>query len=739
MTLTSSFGKPTSRVDGRAKVTGVAKYAAEYNVPGLAHGVVVSSTIPRGRIKRIHVADALALEGVLDVFSHEHRPSLASSHKSYTDEVAPDGAPFRPLYDAEVVFNGQPVALVVAEEFEIARFAASLVRVEYEQQAHITDFDARRTRGEISKRDPAHAVRRGEPAAAFDRAGIRIKTEYRMPVEHHNPMEPFAATAIWEGDGRITVFDKTQGPQNCRNYVAGVFEMPREKVRVLSPYVGGGFGSGLRPQYELHLAVLAALALKRAVRVTLTRQQMFTLGYRAANVHTLALGANSDGSLVSFRHDAIAMTSQFEDFQRDLSNWSSLLYRCANVDLAQRLVKLDQNTPCDMRAPGGAEAMYPIECAMDELAYAANIDPLELRLINYSDKDQIQDRPYSSKELRECYRQGAERFGWSNRNPRPRSMRDGNELVGWGMATGIWEAMQMPARAKAVLTANGSVEIASATADIGPGTYTMMTQLGAEMLGVPLESVTAKLGDSALPDAPVEGGSFTTSSVGCAIDAACREVKRELLAFAQRVPGSPLANATLDDVIFADGKIRHRGEQSREISVADAMRAGRVDRIEREASAEPNEDGKYSHFTHSAVFAEVKVDEELGVIRVTRVVNAVAAGRILNPKIAGSQILGAVVGGIGMALHEETATDHRFGRFMTHNLADYHVPVNADVHAIEVLFVEEKDDEINPLGIKGVGEIGIVGTAAAIANAVYHATGKRVRDLPITLDKLMRE
>jgi xanthine dehydrogenase YagR molybdenum-binding subunit len=739
MTLTSSLGKPTSRVDGRAKVTGVAKYAAEYNVPGLAHGVVVSSTIARGRIKRIHVADALAVEGVLDVFTHEHRPHLASSHDKYTDDIAPPGSPFRPLYDAEVLFNGQPVALVVAEEFEIARFAASLVRIEYEQQAHVTDFEARRARGEISKRDPAHAVRRGEPAAAFDRAATRIEAEYRMPVEHHNPMEPFAATAIWEGDGRITVFDKTQGPQNCRNYVAGVFKMPRDKVRVLSPYVGGAFGSGLRPQYELPLAVLAALALKREVRVTLTRQQMFTLGYRAANVHTLALGANSDGSLVSFRHDAVAMTSQFEDFQRDLSNWSSLLYRCANVDLAQRLVKLDQNTPCDMRAPGGAEAMYPIECAMDELAYATNIDPLELRLINYSDKDQIQDRPYSSKELRECYRQGAERFGWSKRNPRPRSMRDGNELVGWGIATGIWEAMQMPASAKAVLTANGSVDIASATADIGPGTYTMMTQLGAEMLGVPLESVTARLGDSALPDAPVQGGSFTTSSVGCAIHAACRAVQRELLALAQRMPGSSLANATLDDVIFTGGKIRHRGEESREISVADAMRAGKVDRIEREASAEPNEDGKYSHFAHSAVFAEVKVDEELGVIRVTRVVNAVAAGRILNPKIAGSQILGAVVGGIGMALHEETATDHRFGRFLTHNLADYHVPVNADVHAIEVLFVEEKDDEINPLGIKGVGEIGIVGTAAAIANAVYHATSKRVRDLPITLDKLMRE
>jgi xanthine dehydrogenase YagR molybdenum-binding subunit len=456
-------------------------------------------------------------------------------------------------------------------------------------------------------------------------------------------------------------------------------------------------------------------------------------------VHEMTLAADQDGSLASFRHEAVSMTSQFEDFQRNFVNWSSLLYRCANADLGQRLVKLDQNTPCDMRAPGGAEGAYAIECAMDELASAANIDPLELRLINYSDKEQIEDRRYSSKQLRECYRQGAEKFGWSNRNPQLRSMRDGNELIGWGMATGIWEAMQMPASAKAVLTANGSVEIASATADIGPGTYTWMTQLAAEMLGVPIENVTAKLGDSALPDAPVEGGSFTVSSVGSAIHAACRAVQKELLGLAQKMARSPLAGAKLDDVVFAEGKIRHRDDESREVSVADAMRAGKADRIEKEASAEPNERGKYSHSTHSAVFAEVKVDEQLGVIRVTRVVSAVAAGRILNPKLASSQILGAVVGGIGMALHEETVTDHRFGRFMSHNLADYHVPVNADVHAIDVIFVEEKDDEINPLGVKGVGEIGIVGVAAAVANAVYHATGKRVRDLPITLDKLMRD
>jgi xanthine dehydrogenase YagR molybdenum-binding subunit len=739
MTATSYLGKPTSRIDGRAKVTGLAKYAAEYNVSGLAHGCVVSSAIAKGRIKRIHTADALSVDGVLDVFTHEHRPKLASSHEKYTDEVAPSGSPFRPLYDDKILFSGQPVALVVAEEFEIARFAASLIRVEYERKPHVTDFEAQRKRGALSKRDPAQSVARGNPAPAFEQAAVRIKAEYRMPVEHHNPMEPFAATAVWEDDDRITVFDKTQGPQNCRNYVAGVFGMPRDKVRVLSPYVGGGFGSGLRPQYELPLAVLAARALKRSVRVTLTRQQMFTLGYRAANVHEMTLAADQDGSLTSFRHEAVSMTSQFEDFQRNFVNWSSLLYRCANVDLGQRLVKLDQNTPCDMRAPGGAEGAYAIECAMDELASAADIDPLELRLINYSDKDQIEDRRYSSKQLRECYRQGAEEFGWSNRNPQLRSMRDGNELIGWGMATGIWEAMQMPASAKAVLTANGSVEIASATADIGPGTYTWMTQLAAEMLGVPIENVTAKLGDSALPDAPVEGGSFTVSSVGSAIHAACRAVQKELLGLAQKMARSPLAGAKLDDVVFAEGKIRHRDDESREVSVADAMRAGKADRIEKEASAVPNERSKYSHSTHSAVFVEVKVDEQLGVIRVTRVVSAVAAGRILNPKLASSQILGAVVGGIGMALHEETVTDHRFGRFMSHNLADYHVPVNADVHAIDVIFVEEKDDEINPLGVKGVGEIGIVGVAAAVANAVYHATGKRVRDLPITLDKLMRD
>src|SRR6516225_179834 len=475
ITTNNQIGKPASRVDGRLKVTGAAQYAGEFNVPNLAHGVVVTASIAKGRIKHINAEEALAVEGVVDVLTHANRGKLASSDDKYKDEVAPDGSPFRPFYDDQVRFNGQPIALVVAEEFEIARFAASLIRVDYEQDTHVTDFEAQRQRTARAKRPkPTHT--RGKAARAFDEAAVRVDVAYSMPVEHHNPMEPYAATAVWEADDRITIYDKTQGPLNCRNYVANVFGLKPDKVRVLSPFVGGGFGSGLRPNYELLLAVLAARTLKRSVRVTLTRQQMFTIGYRAANVQELKLGADRNGGLASFRHDAVSMTSQFEDFQRSFVSWSSQLYRCANSELAQRLVKLDVNTPCDMRGPGGTEGVYAIECAMDELAYAANVDPLELRLVNYSDRDQIAGKPYSSKELRECYRQAAEKFGWSKRSREPRSMRDGRELVGWGMASGVWEAWQLPASARASLTANGAVEVGSATADIGPGTYTMMAQ-----------------------------------------------------------------------------------------------------------------------------------------------------------------------------------------------------------------------------------------------------------------------
>ena len=733
--MTSYIGTATSRIDGRAKVTGAAKYAAEVTAPGLVYGFVVTSTIAKGRIAGIEASEALRVAGVLDVLTHENRPSMARATEAYRDETAPEqGEPFRPLYDDRIHFNRQPVALVVAEDWETARFAAALVRVEYRQEAHATDLRAERARA-VTLEKPVKP--RGDAAKAFATAPVRHAAEYVTPVEHHNPMELFGATAVWTGGGTLTLYDKTQGVQNVQRYLAAVFEMKPEQVRVLSPFTGGAFGSGLRPQYEAVLAGLAARKLKRPVRLVLTRQQMYALGYRPATIERLELGAKADGTLEAVTHEAIAVTSRFEDFSRTDTAWSGLLYISPHARYLHKLARVDLPTPCDMRAPGAATGVYALECAMDELAVGLKVDPLELRLKCYSERDQNAGVPYTSKALRECYRQGAEAFGWAKRQPEPRAMREGGELVGWGMASGVWEALQMPFGARIVLGANGHAEVASAASDIGTGTYTIMAQVAADMLGLPLDNVTVKLGDSTLPHAMVEGGSWTAASVSHAIARTSDEIRQELLRLAKAVPGSPLAEARLEQVALREGRIVTTEDPRRGVSIADAMRHGKLDRIEREATMAFAEDPSHARNTHSAVFAEVKVDEQLGVIRVTRIVSAIAAGRILNHKTAASQIMGGAVWGIGMALHEETLIDHAFGRVMNADVAEYHMPVNADVHDIKVIFVDEPDALVNPLGIKGVGEIGIVGTAAAIANAVYHATGKRVRDLPITLDKLM--
>jgi len=740
--MASYIGTATSRVDGRAKVTGAAKYAGEFNTAGLAHASVVTSTIAKGRIARIDASEALSVEGVIDVLTHQNRPRMASADSAYKDDVAPEGSPFRPLYDDRILFSGQPIALVVAEESEIARFAASLVRVEYDQDGHVTDVYRQRDKAVALKpgENPfAPPQSRGTAEQAFAAAEARHRGEYYVPIEHHNPMELYASTVIFEGDGKLTVYDKTQGVQNVQRYVCSVLGMEPDAVRVISPFVGGGFGSGLRPQYNVVLAALAARVLKRSVRLVLTRQQMYVLGYRPAMIQQIELGANAGGTLDAITHEAITVTSQYEDFHRQETGWSGLLYKRDNAKHTHKLARLDLATPCDMRAPSAAPGAYALECAMDELAVALELDPLELRLRCYSDRDQHTDRPYSSKSLRDCYRQGAEAFGWDRRSPEPRSMRDGTELVGWGMATGIWEALQVPIAVRIVLTANGHAEVSCATSDIGTGTYTIMTQVAADMLGLPLDNVTIKLGDSILPQSPVEGGSWIAASVSNGIVTTSDAVRAELLRLAKQMSNSPLGDATPDEVALADGKLVSKRDASRAVSIADAMRHGGVDRIEQEKTTTFADDGSHAHNTHSAIFAEVKVDDQLGVIRVTRIVSAVAAGRILNTKTASSQIMGGVVWGIGMALHEETLVDHNFGRIMNANIAEYHVPVNADVHDIEVIFVDEPDDIVNPLGIKGLGEIGIVGVAAAIANAVFHATGKRVRDLPITLDKLMRD
>lgn len=738
---TKYIGKPESRVDGKLKVTGAAKYAAEFNVPDLLYGYIVSSHIAKGRITKFDLERAENLPGVVKIYTFENRPRTAWFDNSWKDELAPPGSPFRPLYDENVLHSQQPIALIVAEDFETARFAAALVGVDYETEKHQTDLNEKREEAYHptlrSTTPPPHE--HGNPQQAFDNAEVRHEAEYLQPVEHHNPMENYATTVQYGADGKLLIYDKTQGAQNCQKWVSSIFGLSSGDVRVLSPFVGGAFGSGLRPNHQLFLATMAALDLQRSVRVSLTREQMFSIGHRPNTIQNIQLGAHSDGTLESIIHTAIEETSPYEDYNENVVNWSGVLYDCANVSLDYKVAKLDFPTPCDMRAPGAATGLPAIESALDELSYKLKIDPLALRLKNYAYDDQVTGKPFSSKELKACFEQGAEKFGWSKRNPEPRSTKEGSNLIGWGMATGIWDAQQSQASASAKLRADGKLEVSSCTADIGTGTYTVMTQIAAEVMGLPLDDVTFNLGDSDLPQSPVEGGSWTVSSNGSAVKMVCEAIKKEVFKLTRKMDESLFADAEYEDVIFADGEIKSKTDASKSVSIFEAMRREKIESIEEETKSTPDKlrQSKYTMSVHSAVFVEVKVDEDLGTIHVTRIVSAIAGGRVINPKTARSQILGAVVWGIGQALTEESIVDQNFGRFMNHNLGEYHVPVNADIHDIEVIFVEEHDDIINPLGAKGLGEIGIVGVAAAIGNAIYHATGKRVRDLPITIDKLL--
>jgi len=728
---TPLVGTPLDRVDGVAKVTGQARYAAEYPEAGLLHGSVVSSTIARGRVVKIDSALASRVPGVIAVLDHRHRPHISGYDDDYSDADSAEGSPFRPLFNDRVLYSGQPLALVVADTLQLARYAGSLINIEYEEEAHQTDLGASPPSHEAPAETPAP---RGDFVAQFAGAPLQVDATYLTANEHHNPMEPHASTVLYKMDGTLDIHDKTQGTQNCQDYLHKVFGLPKADIRVRAAFVGGAFGSGLRPQYQLPLAVMAALHLQRSVRVTLTRQQMFTFGYRPRTEQRLRLGAAPHGRLLAIAHDALGQTSRFEDFTEHLVEWSGMLYQCDNVALSYRLAPLDVYTPLDMRAPGAASGMIALECAMDELACAAQIDPLELRRRNFAANNANEGKPYSSKELLACYQQGADRFGWVNRNPQPRSMRNGHQLVGWGMAGGVWEAMQMKASAKARIDAQGQLTVSSATTDIGTGTYTVMTQIAADAAGVRVQDITFVLGDSSLPTAPLQGGSFTVSSVGSAVRQACLVLRSKVLEHARNTYPE-LANTPTEQIVFADGYL-YAG--SLRLALGDIVASAAGAGFEVQIDAEPGARRQlFSTATHSAVFVEVHVDEDLGTITVTRVVSAVAAGRVVNPKTATSQILGGVVWGVGMALHEEALTDHRLGRIVNHDLAQYHIPVNADIGDIEVIFVEENDDIVNELGSKGVGEIGVVGVAAAVANAVYHATGKRVRALPITLDKVL--
>ncbi|HKG77749.1 MAG TPA: xanthine dehydrogenase family protein molybdopterin-binding subunit, partial [Beijerinckiaceae bacterium] len=634
------IGQPVSRVDGRLKVTGEARYAAEFDPgPNLAYAVIVDSTIPNGRVASIDASAAEQAPGVLRVITHLNAPRLAyREHRAFVDPSA--GERLHVFQDDQVRFNGQPVGVVVAESLEQAQHAASLVRVTYADAEAITEFapafqsaaPPREQKSDTGEKQRPKTGR-GDAAAALSTAEVRVEAEYWIPREHHNPIELHATIASWDGD-RLTLWDKTQWVNNTAEEIGAVFGIPAQNVRVISPFVGGAFGSALRTWPHVTVAALAAREVGRPVKVVLSRRQMyFGTGFRPTTHQRVALGASQDGRLTAIRHEATAETSTYEEFTEATLNATRFLYSCPNVDTQYRIAAMNVNTPTYMRAPGEVSGMFALESAMDELAEALGMDPIELRLKNEPVHDEFRNLPFSSRSMRECYRVGAERFGWSRRNPQPGSMSDGRLLIGQGMASATYPTNRAPARAKARLLPDGTAHVTSAASDMGPGTWTSMTQVAAETLGLPLDKVRFELGDTALPKAPVHGGSLTMASVGSAVQAACLEVRRQAMARA----GQP------------------------NIDLAEAMaRIGEV--VEAEVSSKPGEETqKFSMHAFGAVFAEVAVDPDLGETRVRRIVGAYGAGRIVNPKTTRSQSIGGMVGGIGMALMEHTQVDQRNG------------------------------------------------------------------------------
>jgi xanthine dehydrogenase YagR molybdenum-binding subunit len=692
------IGDPLPRVDGALKVTGRAPFAAEFKPARLCHGVMVRSTVPAGTIMSIDSAAAKRMPGVLLVLTHENAPKLPQKGRAAVKP--PAGREMSLLQDTAVRYNGEPIAVVVAETLEQATDAAEHLRVTYRSDPPALDFEQAKknaydpgklTRGPSSKRW-------GDADRAMAEVEVKIDQVYTTPMEHHNPMEPHGTIAHWEGD-KLTLYDATQYVSGCAETVAKTLGISPQDVRVVCPFVGGGFGCKGSSWSHVTLAALAAKKVGRPVKLVLQRPQMFgPVGGRPQTEQHLVLGAKRDGTILVVRHDVISHTSQFEDFTEPATQPVCALYAYPNGLTTQRLAKLNVGTPTFQRAPGEATGTFAIESALDELAVALKMDPVELRRRNFAAVDPVSGKPWSSNKLRECYDDAERRFGWAKRNPEPRSMRDGRWLVGWGMATATYPAHRQPAQASAALTSEGLYVVRCGTQDLGTGTYTIGTQVAAETLGVPVEKVRFELGDTRFPKAPVSGGSMTAASIGPAVQAACRALKEKIAAGA-RAP------------------------------------------VEAKGEAKPPEEDeeKKTHAERSwgALFAEVRVDEALGIIRVPRIVATYSVGRLMNRKTGISQLEGGIVWGVGMALFEESVLDTRSGRFVNGNLAEYHVPVNADIGSIEVEVVEENDTEFNPLGARGIGEIGITGVAALLANAVYHATGKRVRRLPITLDKLI--
>ncbi|QJS99208.1 xanthine dehydrogenase family protein molybdopterin-binding subunit [Streptomyces asoensis] len=737
----AAVGAPLSRVDGRLKVTGQAQYAADLPharttsrggtpVPeGVVHAVVVDSSVGRGRITGIDTRAAEAQPGVLKVIHHRNAPKLPYGPNPGSLNLP--GERLRVFQDDQIRFHGQPVAVVVATTLEAAQHAASLVKIDYDTEQPATALaDAPATGEPVT-------YGRGDAEAALRSAPVRLDMTYRTARNHHNAMELHATVAQWDGD-RLTLWDKTQWVQSPRDEVAANFGIPTENIRVISPFVGGAFGNAARAWPHITVAALAAREAGRPVKLVLTRRQLyFGVGFRPAYEYQVRLGSDRRGRLTAMTHDLRAETSRYETFaERGVLSPGQMLYTTPNVSQTYRTVPLDVNTPTPMRGPGYSTAAFPIESAMDELAHELGIDPIELRRRNEPENDQSSGRPFSTRRLRECYTVGAHEFGWNRRNPKPRSTREGDWLIGTGMATALYDTLRAPGQAGVRLDADGTALVESSTSDMGPGTYTSMTQVAADALGLAVRNVTFRLGDTDMPTAPLHGGSLTMASVGSTVQDGCDKLRQQAIKLAVEDEDSPLYGADAADIVVRGGRLHVKDDSARGETYRQLLTRNKRAYLEATGSWTPGR-SRSSMYAYGAVFAEVGVDARLGLVRVRRMLGVFDAGRIISPKLADSQAIGAMVGGIGMALLEHTVTDHRDGRIVNANLADYLVPVNADVRDLKAIYVDGRDDEADPLGVKGLGEVVLVGVAPAIANAVFHATGRRVRDLPITAESLL--
>jgi len=689
-----------TRVDGRLKVTGAIKYAAEYYLPGLVYGVVVPSTIAKGTITAIDTKSAERAPGFIAVISHLNVPDVPA----YRAGNAPPGSPF---VTNQVLYNGQPIVLVIADSFERAKHAASLIKISYKSEPHETSLEANLKNATKADDDYVRGT-----ANAWQSAAVKIEAEYHTPIHVHNAMEPFAVTSVWDGD-KVTLYTKSQHIKAMQADVMKLFNLPEENVQVYSKVIGGAFGSGSPLWPYAKAALIGAKKIGKPLKVVIDREQMFTMvGYRSPTVQKLSLGASADGKLVGMTHDAIAETATYQQFTEGITALTNFIYDSPNVNTSYKLAKLDLSVPTYTRGPGETVGSYALESAMDELAFALNMDPMEFRLKNYTLSDPERNLPYSSKYLKECFELGAAQIGWNKRNLKPRSVEKDGWLIGYGLATGAYGAGRAPSTAKARLNADGVLLIQTATSDMGPGTATMMTMIASQVINIPVENIKVELGSSALPYASGEYGSMTTSSVGSSVYDVCTDLKSKF---------NEVAGSTSDNPDYI--KI---------------LKDHQLPYLEITKQSHPNADSrKYSSHAYNVNFVEAHVHKATGMVKIARVVSAVDGGKILNPITARSQIIGGVVWGIGMALTEEGVLDHRYGKYVNANLGDYHVATHADVPQVEVIFIDKKDPVTNPMGTKGIGEVGIVGVAAAVANAVFNATGIRVRDLPITPDKLI--